>query len=133
MEGAGWRVFVNGVQVDLVHQDVGIDAAGNVSHFAESGFGGQHTGGVVEIGEHDELGLAADGVPDFGRVERVAIGFEAGKAFYASLQVLGGGDQEFVGRVLDQDIRGSNTKPFVVTLTVGQLDQGATTPTTTAP
>ena len=27
------------------------------------------------------------------------------------------------GRVLDQDIRGSNTKPFVVTLTVGQLDR----------
>jgi beta-lactam-binding protein with PASTA domain/predicted Ser/Thr protein kinase len=36
------------------------------------------------------------------------------------------------GRVLDQDIRGSNVKPFVVTLTVGQLDQSAT-PTTTTP
>jgi serine/threonine protein kinase len=35
------------------------------------------------------------------------------------------------GRVLDQDIRGSNTKPFVVTLTIGQLDQSATTTTTT--
>jgi serine/threonine-protein kinase len=33
------------------------------------------------------------------------------------------------GRVLDQDTRGSNVKPFVVTLTVGQLDQTATTPT----
>jgi serine/threonine-protein kinase len=37
------------------------------------------------------------------------------------------------GRVLDQDIRGSNTKPFVVTLTVGQLDQSATTTPTTTP
>jgi eukaryotic-like serine/threonine-protein kinase len=35
------------------------------------------------------------------------------------------------GRVLDQDIRGSNVKPFVVTLTVGQFQQGATSPTTT--
>jgi beta-lactam-binding protein with PASTA domain/predicted Ser/Thr protein kinase len=35
------------------------------------------------------------------------------------------------GRVLDQDIRGSNTKPFVVTLTIGRLDQTATTTTTT--
>jgi hypothetical protein len=34
------------------------------------------------------------------------------------------------GRVLDQDIRGSNVKPFVVTLTVGQFDQTASTPTT---
>ena len=37
------------------------------------------------------------------------------------------------GRVLDQDTRGSNVKPFVVTLTVGQLDQTATTPTTPTP
>ena len=37
------------------------------------------------------------------------------------------------GRVLDQDIRGSNVKPFIVTLTVGQLDQTATTPTTPTP
>jgi len=37
------------------------------------------------------------------------------------------------GRVLDQDTRGSNTKPFIVTLTVGRLDQTATTPTTPAP
>jgi serine/threonine protein kinase len=36
-------------------------------------------------------------------------------------------------KVLDQDIRGSNTKPFVVTLTVGQLDTTATTPTTSTP
>jgi serine/threonine-protein kinase len=35
------------------------------------------------------------------------------------------------GRVLDQDIRGSNTKPFIVTLTVGQFSQTDTT--TTAP
>jgi beta-lactam-binding protein with PASTA domain len=34
-------------------------------------------------------------------------------------------------RVLDQDIRGSNTKPFVVTLTVGHFDTTATTTTTT--
>jgi beta-lactam-binding protein with PASTA domain len=32
--------------------------------------------------------------------------------------------------VLDQDIEGTNTKPFVVTLTVGKLDQGVTAPTT---
>jgi beta-lactam-binding protein with PASTA domain/predicted Ser/Thr protein kinase len=32
--------------------------------------------------------------------------------------------------VLDQDIEGTNTKPFVVTLTVGKLDQGVTVPTT---
>ena len=37
------------------------------------------------------------------------------------------------GRVLDQDTRGSNVKPFIVTLTVGQLDQTATTPTTPTP
>ena len=37
------------------------------------------------------------------------------------------------GSVLDQDIEGSNVKPFVVTLTVGQLDQTATTPTTPTP
>ena len=37
------------------------------------------------------------------------------------------------GRVLDQDTRGSNVKPFVVTLTVGQLDQTATTPTPPTP
>ncbi|HET6174866.1 MAG TPA: Stk1 family PASTA domain-containing Ser/Thr kinase [Gaiellales bacterium] len=35
------------------------------------------------------------------------------------------------GKVLDQDIRGSNTKPFTVTLTVGQLGQSATTTPTT--
>jgi eukaryotic-like serine/threonine-protein kinase len=36
------------------------------------------------------------------------------------------------GIVLDQDIQGTNVKPFVVTLTVGKLDQsaGTTTPTT---
>jgi eukaryotic-like serine/threonine-protein kinase len=34
------------------------------------------------------------------------------------------------GRVLDQDIRGSNTKPFIVTLTVGQFSQTDTTTTT---
>jgi serine/threonine protein kinase/beta-lactam-binding protein with PASTA domain len=33
--------------------------------------------------------------------------------------------------VLDQDTEGSNTKPFVVTLTVGKLDQSVTTSTTT--
>jgi serine/threonine-protein kinase len=37
------------------------------------------------------------------------------------------------GTVLDQDIRGSNTKPFTVTLTVGQLGTPATTPTTSNP
>ena len=39
------------------------------------------------------------------------------------------------GLVLDQDIEGTNTKPFQVTLTVGQLDQTATTgpSTTTTP
>ncbi len=37
------------------------------------------------------------------------------------------------GRVLDQDTRGSNVKPFIVTFTVGQLDQTATTPTTSTP
>jgi serine/threonine protein kinase/beta-lactam-binding protein with PASTA domain len=37
------------------------------------------------------------------------------------------------GRVLDQDIEGTNTKPFKVTLTVGQLDQSVTTATTTTP
>ncbi len=37
------------------------------------------------------------------------------------------------GRVLDQDTRGSNVKPFIVTLTVGQLDQTATTPTPPTP
>jgi eukaryotic-like serine/threonine-protein kinase len=34
------------------------------------------------------------------------------------------------GLVLDQDIEGTNTKPFTVTLTVGQLDQAVTAPTT---
>jgi beta-lactam-binding protein with PASTA domain len=37
------------------------------------------------------------------------------------------------GRVLDQDTRGSNVKPFIVTLTVGQLDPTATTPTPPTP
>jgi serine/threonine protein kinase/beta-lactam-binding protein with PASTA domain len=35
------------------------------------------------------------------------------------------------GLVLDQDIEGTNVKPFIVTLTVGQLDQTVTTGTTT--
>ena len=35
------------------------------------------------------------------------------------------------GVVLDQNIEGTNTKPFVVTLTVGQFDQPVTSPTTT--
>ncbi len=34
------------------------------------------------------------------------------------------------GLVLDQDIEGTNTKPFTVTLTVGQLDQAVTAQTT---
>jgi beta-lactam-binding protein with PASTA domain len=38
-------------------------------------------------------------------------------------------EQSQDGIVLDQDIEGTNTKPFVVHLTVGQLDQGATTTT----
>ena len=37
------------------------------------------------------------------------------------------------GLVLDQDIEGTNTKPFVVTLTVGKLPQSATTDTTQTP
>jgi serine/threonine-protein kinase len=37
------------------------------------------------------------------------------------------------GLVLDQDIEGTNTKPFVITLTVGQLSQSAPTDTTTTP
>ena len=37
------------------------------------------------------------------------------------------------GIVLDQDIEGTNAKPFVVTLTVGQLDTSATTTTTPTP
>ncbi len=37
------------------------------------------------------------------------------------------------GVVLDQDIEGTNTKPFVVTLTVGQLDQTVPTDATTLP
>ena len=32
--------------------------------------------------------------------------------------------------MLDQNIEGTNVKPFIVTLTVGQLDQPVTTPTT---
>ncbi|MDP9255327.1 MAG: Stk1 family PASTA domain-containing Ser/Thr kinase [Actinomycetota bacterium] len=42
-------------------------------------------------------------------------------------------EQSQDGIVLDQDIEGTNTKPFVVHLTVGQLDQGATTATTSSP
>ena len=42
-------------------------------------------------------------------------------------------DPDQDGLVIDQDIQGSNTKPFVVTLTVGQLDQSAVTTTTTIP
>jgi beta-lactam-binding protein with PASTA domain len=40
-------------------------------------------------------------------------------------------DQSLDGIVVDQDIEGTNVKPFVVTLTVGQLaasDQAQTTP-----
>jgi serine/threonine-protein kinase len=37
------------------------------------------------------------------------------------------------GLVLDQDIEGTNVKPFVVTITVGQLDQSVTTDQTTTP
>ena len=37
------------------------------------------------------------------------------------------------GLVLDQNIEGTNTKPFVVTITVGQLDQSVSTDTTTTP
>jgi serine/threonine-protein kinase len=40
-------------------------------------------------------------------------------------------EQSQDGLVLDQDIEGTNTKPFTVTLTVGKLDQGVTLPTTT--
>jgi serine/threonine protein kinase/beta-lactam-binding protein with PASTA domain len=39
-------------------------------------------------------------------------------------------DQSLDGIVIDQDIEGTNTKPFVVTLTVGQLDPAAPPPTT---
>jgi beta-lactam-binding protein with PASTA domain/predicted Ser/Thr protein kinase len=42
-------------------------------------------------------------------------------------------DPSLDGRVLDQDIEGTNTKPFVVTLTVGKLAQSVTTDTTTSP
>ena len=42
-------------------------------------------------------------------------------------------DQGLDGIVIDQDIEGSNVKPFVVTLTVGQLAATDTTPTTPAP
>jgi beta-lactam-binding protein with PASTA domain len=34
------------------------------------------------------------------------------------------------GIVLDQDIEGTNAKPFRVTLTVGRLDTAVSTPTT---
>jgi serine/threonine-protein kinase len=37
------------------------------------------------------------------------------------------------GLVLDQNIEGTNVKPFSITLTVGQLDQTVTTGTTTIP
>src|ERR1700730_15440626 len=69
VEGCARRVFVNGVEIDLVDQEVCVYAAGDVTDFAESGFGSQDAGGVVEIGDDDELGLAGDGVANFGRVE----------------------------------------------------------------
>ena len=40
-------------------------------------------------------------------------------------------DPTLDGVVTDQDIEGTNVKPFIVTLTVGQLDQTVTTGTTT--
>jgi eukaryotic-like serine/threonine-protein kinase len=42
-------------------------------------------------------------------------------------------DPDQDGLVIDQDIQGSNTKPFVVTLTVGKLDQSTVTTATTIP
>jgi beta-lactam-binding protein with PASTA domain/predicted Ser/Thr protein kinase len=42
-------------------------------------------------------------------------------------------EQSQDGIVLDQDIEGTNTKPFVIHLTVGQLDTTATPATTPAP
>src|ERR1700720_3071654 len=103
MEGTGWGVFVNGVEVDLVNQDAGVDAAGDVAYFSEGGFRGQHAAGVVEIGEDDEFGVWSDSFADFGWVGRVAVGLEAGETFYVGLQVSRGGDEEFVGGMLDED------------------------------
>jgi beta-lactam-binding protein with PASTA domain len=37
-------------------------------------------------------------------------------------------DQSLDGIVIDQDIEGTNVKPFTVTLTVGKFDQGSATP-----
>ena len=42
-------------------------------------------------------------------------------------------EQSQDGIVLDQDIEGTNMKPFVVHLTVGQLDTSTTDGTTTTP
>src|SRR4029077_8802307 len=103
MEGTGWGVFVNGVEVDLVNQDAGVDAAGDVAYFAERGFRGQHAARGVEIAEDDEFGVRSDSSADFGWVDRVAVGFEARETFYPGLQVARGGDEEFVGGVLDED------------------------------
>ena len=57
----------------------------------------------MEIGEYDEFGFWRDGAADFSWVESEVVSGEARETLYRGLAILGGGDEQFVSWVLDED------------------------------
>src|SRR5215475_12501905 len=100
--GAG-RILINGVEIDLVDDDVSAYAASDRSNLAERSVRSQNTAGIVQIADDDQLGLRADGLPDRAWINRVAIALLSRKTSYSDVEILRGGSEQFIGGMFDQD------------------------------
>lgn len=88
VERGSRRVFVNGVQVDLIHQDMCAYTASDVAYLTKRGVRRQDAAGIVQVGDDDQFCFGADGLADRGRIEGVAFAFRRAKVLTSAPKYL---------------------------------------------